>query len=430
MVFGFFLEKEGKNVNKDNALKGSFGYIKAFLKWVVIASALGLFGGTVGSVFHKSIEFVTDFRIEHPWIIFLLPIGGLVISFIYWICRKKGHIDTNRVIEAARSDEKVPLVMAPLIFVSTVITHLLGGSAGREGAALQLGGSIGYNMGKLLRLKKEDTHSIVMAGMSSVFSALFGTPITAAVFSLEVVSVGIFHYAGLLPCIISAFVAYRVSLWFGSVPTHFDFVNLQPPEFHIMTKAIILAILCAIVSIAFCVSIKKCEKFAKRFCPNKFLRAFLGGAIIVVLTVLVGTYDYNGAGMKVIERALGGTASPWAFILKIIFTSITIAAGFKGGEIVPTFFIGATFGCFAGGLLGLDAGFGAAIGFVAMFCGVVNCPIASIILALEAFGSESIVVFAAVCAVSFMMSGYFGLYKSQRIVYSKLTEEYVDKKTK
>ncbi|MBQ9757911.1 MAG: chloride channel protein [Clostridia bacterium] len=413
-----------------NILKTPFGYIKTFFKWLVISSLLGLLGGLVGSVFHKSIDFVTELREANPWIIYLLPLGGLVISFIYWVCRKKGHIDTNRVLEATTSDEKVPIVMAPLIFVSTAITHLLGGSAGREGAALQLGGSIGYNIGKLLRLNKTDIHIIVMAGMSSVFSALFGTPITAAIFSLEVVSVGIFHYAGLLPCIISAFVAYKTALLFGISPTHFDFVNLQTPTIEIMVKAIVLAMLCAVVSIAFCVAIKMCEKFAKRFCPNVFLRAFLGGGIIVILTVLVGTYDYNGAGMGVIERALGGEARVEAFLLKIVFTTITIAAGFKGGEIVPTFFIGSTFGCLAGGLLGLDPGFGAVIGFVALFCGVVNCPIASVILSVEAFGAESLLVFAAVCAVSFMMSGYFGLYKSQRIVYSKLTEEYIDTKTR
>lgn len=411
-------------------LKNSFDYIKTFFKWIIIALIVGCIGGSIGSIFHKSIDAATKLRSEKPWIIWLLPIGGLLIAFIYRMSKKSGHIDTNRVLKAARSDEKVPLVMAPLIFVSTVITHLFGGSAGREGAALQLGGSIGYNLGKVLRLSQEDMHIIVMSGMSSVFAALFGTPLTAAFFALEVVSVGVIHYAGLVPCIISSFAAYKIALQFGISPTHFDFVNLQSVSIEVMSKAIVLAILCAVLSILFCVSIKKCETFMKKYLPNAFIRAFVGGVVIVLLTILVGTYDYNGAGMDIIIRALKGETRPEAFVIKIIFTAITIAAGFKGGEIVPSFFIGSTFGCLVGGLLGLHPGFGAAIGFVSMFCGVVNCPVASIMLALEAFGSESILIFAAACGVSFMMSGYFGLYKSQKIIYSKLNEKYIDINTK
>ena len=192
----------------------------------------------------------------------------------------------------------------------------------------------------------------------------------------------------------------------------------------------IFAILCALVSILFCPSIKYFTNLSKKRIPNSYLRAFLGGCLIVVLTILVRTTDYNGAGMDVISRAMEGIAKPEAFLLKIIFTVITISAGFKGGEIVPTFFIGSTFGCVVGGLLGLEPSFGAAIGFVALFCGVVNCPIASILLALEVFGSKSILIFAIVCGVSYMMSGYYGLYSSQKIMYSKLEAKYININTK
>ena len=375
-------------------------------------------------------EKVTHLRLENPDIIFLLPIGGFVIASIYALSRSKGHIDTNRVIESARDNESVPLVMAPLIFVSTVITHLFGGSAGREGAALQLGGSIGYNIGKVAGLNKNDLHMIVMAGMSSVFAALFGTPLTAAFFAIEVVSVGIIHYTALVPCIISSIVAYEVSLNFGITPV--SFLNIVFPKMSVMliVKVAALAILCAIVSILFCSSIKKCEAAMKKFFPNKYFRAFAGGFIIVLLTIIIGTQDYNGAGMDVITRAMEGSAFWGAFLLKIIFTAVTISAGFKGGEIVPTFFIGSTFGCVLGEAIGLTASQGAAIGFVALFCSVVNCPFASLMLALEVFGSEAIVLFAAVCAISYMMSGNFGLYKSQKIVYSEISEEYIDVNTK
>ncbi len=409
-----------------NILKGTAEYLKVFLKWTVIAVVVGAVGGAIGSIFHKSIDYATEFRAENTWILFFLPIGGLAIAFLYKLAGKKGRIDTNRVLDATRGEGKVPLIMAPLIFVSTVLTHFLGGSAGREGAALQLGGSIGYNIGRIFRLRKDDSHIIVMSGMSSVFAALFGTPLTAAVFSLEVINAGVFHYGALVPCIIASIVASRIAVMFGLHPVCFDSVSFPVFTADIFLKAAILAILCAIVSILFCTTIKKCEHMADKLLPNVFIRAFIGGSVIVALTVLLGTYDYNGAGMEVVSLAIGGEAKYEAFLLKIIFTAITISAGFKGGEIVPAFFVGSTFGCVAGAFLGLNPGFSAALGFIALFCGVVNCPLASIILSLEVFGGEAILIFALVCGVSYMMSGYFGLYKSQKFSYSKLSDELID----
>ena len=401
-------------------------YIRAFVKWLIIAAVVGAVGGVVGSVFHESIEYVTHLRVANNWLIILLPVGGLLIAALYNAFGKKGRIDTNRVIEAVQRDNNVPLIMAPLIFVGTVITHLFGGSAGREGAALQLGGSLGYNLGKLFKLNKNDMHIIVMSGMSAVFAALFGTPLTAAFFAIEVISVGIIHYAALVPCLISSIVAYQIALiGFGISPVSFEIPQIAFSA-EILLKVIVLAVLCALVSILFCTAIKKSEQYIKKLIPNAFLRAFAGGAAVVLLTVALQTTDYNGAGMDVVEAALHGNAKPWAFAVKIVFTAVTIAAGFKGGEIVPGFFIGSTFGCVSGSLLGIDPGFAAAIGFVALFCGVVNCPFASVLLAIEVFGGNSILLFAIACGVSFMMSGYFGLYKSQKFLYSKIKEEYID----
>ena len=366
---------------------------------------------------------MTELRGTHGWLIYLLPAGGLFIAGIYHLARNKGHVDTNRVLEAVRRDEKVPLVMVPLIFVSTTITHLFGGSAGREGAALQLGGSIGYNVGKVFRLSKTDMHIIVMAGMSSVFAALFGTPMTAAFFAIEVVSVGAMHYAAIVPCVISATVASRIALYAGLHPVRFDIAVIETVSATAVVKIIILALLCAAVSIAFCTAIHKCEHYMNKLVPDKFVRAFVGGTLVVLLTVILGTYDYNGAGMDIITRAISGEARWEAFILKIVFTAITIAAGFKGGEIVPAFFVGSTFGCVMGSLLGIDAGFGAAIGFISLFCGAVNCPVASLILSVEVFGGEGMIFFAIACGVSYMMSGKFGLYGSQEFIYSKVADE-------
>ncbi len=419
------LEDIGMEIMKQS-IKASAQYIKALLKWTLLASVVGIIGGAVGSAFHISIDFVTELRSQHAWLVYLLPLGGLAIAGMYTLFKKYGRLDTNRILEAVQTEEKVPFVLAPLIFIGAVITHLLGGSAGREGAALQLGGSIGYRIGKTLKLGKDDMHIIVMSGMSAVFAALFGTPLTAAVFALEVTCVGIMYYAALFPCIIASLVAFGMAGLFDIPPVRFAGVALESVSWDIAVKLMVLAVLCALVSIIFCTSIKSCERLGKRFVPNVYVRAFAGGVIVVLLTVILGTTDYNGAGMQVIERALGGEAHPWAFALKIVFTAITIAAGFKGGEIVPAFFVGSTFGCMISSLIGLEPALGAAIGFVAVFCGVVNCPIASIMLALEVFGADSVPLFAAVCAVSYMMSGNYGLYKSQKIVYSKLDAHYID----
>ncbi len=413
--------------NLKKTLLASYEYAKTFLKWVLLAAVIGIVGGAIGSLFHESVEYVTHLRGENGWLLFLLPAGGLVIAAMYGIFRKKGDMDTNRVLNSVGKDASVPLVMAPLIFLGTVLTHLFGGSAGREGAALQLGGSIGYNVGKAFKLRRQDMHLVVRAGMSAVFAALFGTPLTAAFFALEVVRVGVLHYAGLVPCLVSSIVAYGVSKWFGVEAVQFLDVVFPFMSVGVLAKTVLLALLCALISILFCVSIHKSEHYFKRWIKNPYVRAFLGGAAIVLLTLVLNTHDYNGAGMNVIARAMGGTAHPFAFLLKLIFTAITIGAGFKGGEIVPAFFVGATFGCVAGGMLGLPASFGAAVGFVALFCGAVNCPVASILLAFEVFGGGGMLAFSLCCGVSYMLSGYFGLYKSQTIVYSKLDEEKVNR---
>lgn len=401
-------------------------YLLTFLKWALIAGCTGLLGGALGTLFHKSVEYATDFRTEHGFILWFLPIGGVVIIALYKVCKLSENTGTNEVIDSIRTNNNVPPILAPLIFISTVITHLLGGSAGREGAALQLGGSIGSIIGRIFRLDEKDMHIITLCGMSSVFSALFGTPLTAAFFALEVISVGVIYYAGLIPCLVSSLVAYEISLFFGAKPIRFLDLDVPQISFALILQTAALAACCAIVSILFCLAIKKTRLLLIKIIKNDYLRIAVGGAVIILLTYLVQTRDYNGAGMGVIEKAIGGSARPEAFLLKIIFTAITIGAGYKGGEIVPTFFIGATFGCVLGKLLGLGGSLGAALGMIALFCGVVNCPIASIILSVEIFGAGGMIIFAIACAVSYTLSGYYGLYSTQKIIYSKLKAEYIN----
>lgn len=402
-------------------------YFLTFIRWLLIAGIIGVLTGLVGTLFNKSISYVTGFRKAHDYVIYFLPLAGLLIVGLYRIFKVDENAGTNTILNSVSSQEKVPFMLAPLIFVSATLTHLFGGSAGREGAALQLGGGIGFQVGRLFKLDGKDKGTLVVCGMAGLFSALFGTPITAVMFAIEVTSVGVFYYSSLVPSVVSALCAYAITLKFGIKPERFELIGLPKFSFTPLLKITILAIAVALLSIVFCLGLEYSAKYFKKFLKNSYLRVFVGGAIVLAITLAIGTRDYNGAGMDIVEKALSGNAKPFAFALKLILTCVTISCGFKGGEIVPTFFIGSTFGCVVGGLLGLDPAFGAAIGLVAMFCGVVNCPVASIILSIELFQTpQSILFFALACGISYVLSGYYGLYASQKIVYSKLHNEFIN----
>lgn len=399
------------------------------VKWLSCASITGVICGLVGSAFHKSVEYAASIRIQHPILICFLPFAGLVIVGLYHITNMKEDGGTNRIIESIRNSKAIPFRMAPLIFVSTVITHLFGGSSGREGAALQIGGSIGSTLGSIFHLDEKDIHIITMCGMSGVFAALFGTPVTATIFSMEVISVGVLYYVAFIPCLLSAILAFDIARYFGMKPMAFKLSSIPDADLPNMLRVLVLSALCAVVSMVFCFVLHKISKLYKKRLSNDYFRILVGGFLIVVLTFLAGSHDYNGTGMDVVSAAVAGEAKPEAFLMKLIFTAITLGAGYKGGEIIPSIFIGATFGNVAGGLLGLSPCFGAAIGLISMFCGVVNCPIASLLLSLELFGSKGLILFCLACSVSYVLSGYYSLYSSQKIVYSKLSPTYINKST-
>ena len=401
-------------------------YAVTLLKWMVLGGVIGLVGGIIGSLFHIGVDTATQVRLAHSWVLYLMPVGGLAIVGLYRITKTEGK-GTNDVIASVHFGEQVPGLLVPVIFVSTVITHLCGGSAGREGAALQIGGGIGYQAGRLLRLGEKDLPLATLCGMSGVFAALCGTPLTATVFALEVISVGVLYYAGLVPCLTAALTGYLVSVLMGVPPTRFT-VTVPGLEVRTMLLVMVLALLCAVVSILFCRGLHGVERLLKRTLKNPYLRVAAGAAVLIGLTLLTNG-DYNGAGMEVISRAIAGQADPWAWVWKLLFTAITIGCGFKGGEVVPSFFVGAAFGCVAAGWLGLPAGFGAAMGLVSVFCGAVNCPLASIILSVELFGSGDLLYFAMACSISYLISGYCGLYSSQTILYSKLRAEFINVRT-
>lgn len=401
----------------------------AFFKWIFCSVLIGLVVGAVGALFHFALGRVAEHFQSSNYLIYFLPLGAVVIVGLYKLCGMENDKGTNSIFSSVRSGEKIKLRMAPLIFIGTLLTHMLGGSAGREGAALQLGGSLAYSFGRLFKMDENDRRIITMCGMSACFAAMFGTPIGAAIFSLEVVSVGVMYYAALVPCVVSAVIAAGISARLGIAPAAFKIAEIPALAFPDLLRVLLLSALTALLGVFCCFVFEGAKKLAAKYVKNTFLRAAAGGFLIVLLTLIVGSYDYNGAGMNMISRAIiDGEARPEAFLLKIIFTAVTLSCGLRGGEIVPVFFTGSTFGNTASRLIGLNPSFGAGLGMMSLFCAVTNCPLTTLILSAEIFGMEGIAYFAVSVAVSYMLSGYSGLYSEQKIMYSKLRTEFINKK--
>lgn len=402
-------------------------YLLVFLRWIVTGIAVGFLCGAVGAVFAIAVEKATHLRQHNDWLLYLLPLGGLIIAGTYKLFRLPLNMGTDEIIKTVRSQGKVSLLMAPAIFVSTVITHLLGGSSGREGAALQLGGSIGAAVGDLTHPNPtgDSRRLFELCGMAALFSALFGTPLTATVFVLEIIDVGTFHHRGLMPCLVSAVTASLTAKWIGAPVEPFLLASgLAQTTAVTALKAVGVGAVCAAVSSIFCRTMHLSGKTFKKWIPNDFIRIAAGGVMVIVLSLICGTHDYNGGGMHVIFAALEGHVVPWAFVLKIVFTAVTLGSGFKGGEIVPSFFIGATLGCTAAGLIGLSPALGAALGLCGVFCGVTNAPLAAVLLSAELFGTEYLPLFGLAVAVSCMLSGHSSLYHSQHFSTPKLGHDW------
>lgn len=400
-----------------------------FLRWIILAIITGFVVGGVGILFVKGLGLANAFRNAHLWIIFALPLAGLLIVFLYKVSHYENDKGTNLVISTLHAESQIPFRMAPLIFISTMLTHLFGGSAGREGAALQLGGSIGNQLGRWFKLNDDDTRMMIMCGMSAAFSAIFGTPLAAVIFAMEVGSIGIMHYAAFVPCMFASLVA---STFAHEMGCHAEaFTITEPVEFAIVPALLIvlLGILCAVVSMIFCKTLHESGHLFRKYIPNAYLRVIAGSAMVILLTVILRTTAYSGAGVNLIEEAFLGEAPMMGFFWKIVFTAITLGVGFKGGEIVPSFCIGATFGCMFGTLVGLSPSLCAAVGMVAVFCGVTNSPITSLIIGFEMFGFDSMRFLLIGVAISYMLSGYTGLYSEQTIMYSKFNTQMIDRKT-
>lgn len=400
--------------------------LRRMLVKLIAAVIIGVACGLLGSAFHYAVGFAQETRNAHPWILFFMPLAGLLIVAIYKVTRAEGE-GTDSVVKAAQNGELKAMGLITAIFTGTFLTHLTGGSAGREGAALQMGGQTGYYVSGLFRAGREFKRTCVIAGMAGLFSALFGTPVAATVFAMEVVHVGLVVYADFLPTFTAAVTAYLIAGGLGAGAESFA-VSAPELGWTVLLKVFLLGACCAVPTIMFCQSLHIGETVIDKLLKNKWIKAAAGGVLVVGITLLYGSQRYSGAGMNVIAEAIeGGNALPWDWIMKILLTAITLETGYRGGEVVPSFFIGSTFGCVVGPLLGLPAGFSAAVGLAAVFCGCSNCLLATVFLCLELFGGGSIFQYCmAACAVNYFLSGHVGFYRAQGLLIEDVDPNTID----
>lgn len=418
------IKKQAENTASgiESYLGGVWISLKASAKWILFGILCGAIVGTIAAIFAIAIRTGTQIRAAHPQILFGLPVAGLVIVYAYHRLGFARDGGTNTILEAIREGQEVPIQMAPLIFLGTVLTHMFGGSAGREGAALQIGGSIGNGLGRFLHFQKADTKRVIMCGMSAAFAALFGTPLAAAILPIEISTVGIMYYSSLVPCVLSSLVAFYIAQAFGLAGEAYPLGSIPALSIPYALLTVLLSVLCALAAILFCTIMDRVSRILRLLLKNDFARAAAGGVLIILMTLLAGSQTYNGAGANIIELCFEGDPSRvfvLAFLLKMIFTAVTLGSGYKGGEIVPSLFIGATLGMHFGNLLGISPSLCAGLGMGALFCGVTNCPIASLLICFEMFGFGAMPYFLLVIAFTYLFSGNFGLYHGQVIRYSK-----------
>lgn len=404
------------NRNVNNGIKLTI----SFFKWTGIGSLVGILTGCVITLFLKSLELATSLRISHPYLLFLLPLGGAFVSFIYSKYGKNSAKGNNLIIDKINDcSDHIPLRMAPLVFLGTFITHLFGGSAGREGTGVQIGSSISEAVGRLLKLDNFDTKIILMSGISSGFGAVFGTPLAGTMFGLEIAVLGIMSYESLIPCFTAAFVGSLVTELFGIHHSHYKVIGIPSINLAVILKIVLCAVLFGLLSTLFSELTHKLKEIFSSIFKNTSVKSIVGGFIIIILTYVIGTRDYLGLSLPLMASSFNGHVSPFSAFLKLIFTSITLGTGFQGGEVTPLFVIGSTFGNTLSNLLHMSPSFLAALGVIGIFAGATNAPITSFILGIEMFGSAGSEYMLMTCIISYLFSGHSGIYTSQRIGKSK-----------
>jgi H+/Cl- antiporter ClcA len=387
------------------------------LRSFLLATAVGVLSGVASWFFLWSLDLATQTRQNNPWLLFILPVAGVVIAVTYRAAGKDADRGTNLLLESVHDpDKRIPIRMAPLVWFGTVVTHLFGGSAGREGTAVQMGGSLGQLLDRVMKLDDLDRQVLVTAGIAGGFSSVFGTPLAGAVFGLEVFGIGSFRYANLVSCVVSALVADIVCRTLGAHHTLYPTVQLTSAQF---LPALVAIPAFALIARGYSWLVHRIQV---SFAPIVYwARPVIGGAIVVALTLLVGS-QYSGLSIPLILQSFQSEAqvSPVAFALKLLLTVITLGSGFKGGEVTPLFCIGATLGHSIANFTQTPVAPLAALGFVGVFAGAANTPLACALMGVELFGSATAPWMLGVCVAVYLLTGHEGIYRSQQLLIPKL----------
>jgi H+/Cl- antiporter ClcA len=385
-------------------------------RWIPLASAAGVLAGSASALLLVSLEYATKTRESHPWLICLLPLAGLLIGIAYHRFGQSVERGSNLILdEIHQPDQTIPLRMTPLILLGTFVTHLFGGSAGREGTAVQTGASLADQLSKPLRLSPVDRRILLMAGMSAGFASVFGTPLAGAVFGIEVLAIGSLRYEALVPCILAAFAADLTTRTWGVHHTAYRVTAIPPVSAAGILSAAGAGILFGLMAYAFARTTHGISRLAKATIPYPPMRPFVGGTLVTFGVLGFHTTRYIGLGIPTIVASFHTRVPSYAFAAKFLFTVITLGSGFKGGEVTPLFFIGSTLGNALSGILPLPASLLAGMGFVSVFAGAANTPIASTLMAAELFGAEAAAYAGIACVMSYFFSGHAGIYHAQRI---------------
>ncbi|MDB4996570.1 MAG: Chloride channel protein [Myxococcaceae bacterium] len=394
---------------------------RALLQWVGLGALVGIATGIASAVFLLALERATRFRTDHEVIVYALPVAGLVIGFVYERWGKSIKGGNNLILDTIHDGaEQIPLRMAPMVLVGTVLTHLFGGSAGREGTAVQMGASLADAISHRLGVKSETRTQLLAAGIAGGFGSVFGTPIAGALFGLEVVCLGRMEYDALLPALVAALVGDFVTRHLGVVHTPYPVVSYVELTPLVLAKLAVMGVAMALATIAFVELTHRLKHLMERRIPRLPVRMFLGGCAIVLLWKCIGTSDYLGLGVPMILKAFSDPRLPaYAFAAKLVFTAVTLGSGYLGGEVTPLFFVGATLGSVVARLLGLPIELGAGMGIAAVFGAAANTPIALSIMAVELLGAATLPHVVIVTLIAYLLSGHRGIYPAQRILLRK-----------